>query len=126
MPKQIHEIDGAVEPIGPYSVATEAGGFVFISGQVAIDPETNSPFGSDVATQTRRVLENIGIVLDGLGLEFSDIAKTTIFVADIRDFAEVNRVYAEYFGDSKPARSTIQAAALPGGYLVEIEAIAAR
>ena len=126
MPKQVHDVPGAVEPIGPYSVATEAGGFVFVSGQVAIDPETNAPFGSDVATQTRRVLENVRIILEGVGLGLGDVVKTTIFLAEMSDFAEVNRIYAEYFGADEPARSTIQAAGLPGGYLVEIEAIAAR
>ncbi len=126
MPKQVHQVPGGVIPIGPYSIVTEAAGLVFVSGQVAIDPETNTPFGSDVATQTRRVLENIRIALDAVGLSFPDVVKTTIFMADIRDYAEVNRIYGEYFTDEHPARSAIQAAALPGGYLVEIEVIAAR
>lgn len=126
MAKQVHEVPGAVEPIGPYSVAAEAAGLVFVSGQVAIDPETNAPFGSDVATQTRRVLENVKLALSGVGLGLADVVKTTIFMADMRDYAEVNRIYSEYFGEEPPARSAIQAAGLPGGYLVEIEVIAAR
>lgn len=126
MSKQVHEIPGAVEPIGPYSVATEAHGFVFVSGQVAIDPATNAPVPGDVSAQTRRVLENIGIVLEGVGLGFGDVVKTTIFLADMATYPQVNAVYAEYFPRDAPARSTIEAAALPGGYLVEVEAIAAR
>jgi 2-iminobutanoate/2-iminopropanoate deaminase len=126
MAKQTHQVSGAVEPIGPYSVAAEAGGLVFVSGQVAIDPETNAPFGSDVATQTRRVLENIRLALDGVGLTLTDVVKTTVFMVDIADYAEINRIYAEYFATDPPARSAIEVAALPGGYLVEIEAIAAR
>lgn len=126
MSKQVHTVAGAVEPIGPYSVATEANGFVFISGQVAIDPATNAPALGDVAAQARRVMENIRIVLGGVGLGFGDIVKTTIFLADMTDFPVVNEVYASYFADAPPARSTIQAGALPGGYQVEIEAIAAR
>ena len=126
MPKQVHEIDGAVEPIGPYSVATEANGFVFVSGQVAIDPATNAPVPGGVEAQARRVMDNIGIVLDGVGLGFGDVVKTTIFLADIGDFPAVNAVYAGYFEDAPPARSTFQAGALPGGYAVEIEVIAAR
>ncbi len=126
MPKQVLRIDGAVEPIGPYSVATEAHGFVFVSGQVPIDPATNAPVQGDVSVQARRVMDNIGAILDGAGLGFGDVVKTTIFLADIKDFPTVNGVYAGYFGDDPPARSTVQVGALPGGYLVEIEAIAAR
>ena len=126
MPKQVHEVDGAVEPIGPYSVAAEANGFVFVSGQVAIDPATNAPVEGGVEQQARRVMDNIGIILDGVGLGFGDIVKTGIFLADIADFPAVNGVYAGYFDDAPPARSTFQVGALPGGYAVEIEVIAAR
>ncbi len=126
MPKQVHEIEGAVEPLGPYSVATEANGFVFVSGQVAIDPATNAPVEGSVEMQARRVMDNIGIILDGVGLGFADVVKTTIFLADIGDFPAVNGVYAGYFEEAPPARSTFQAGALPGGYAVEIEVIAAR
>ncbi len=126
MGKQVHKVDGAVEPIGPYSIAAEANGFVFVSGQVAIDPATNAPVQGDVVAQTRRVMDNIGIVLEGVGLGYGDIVKTSIFLADIKSFPEVNAVYAEYFDDAPPARSTFQAGALPGGYAVEIEVIAAR
>ncbi len=127
MPKQVHQIDGAVEPIGPYAIATEANGFVFISGQVPIDPATNAPVPGGVDAQARRVMENIKAVLDGVQLDWSDVVKTTIFLADMGDFSVVNGIYGEYFdaGDV-PARSTVQVAQLPGGYLVEIETIAAR
>jgi len=126
VPKSIPHIDGAADPIGPYSVATEANGFVFISGQVGVHPETGIAAGDDVVAQARRVMENIKIVLEGVGLGFGDVVKTTIFLADMTDFPLVNDVYGSYFGDAPPARSTIQAGGLPGGYLVEIETIAAR
>ena len=126
MPRLVHRIPGAAEPIGPYSVATEAAGLIFISGQVGIDPATNSPTQGDATAQTRRIMDNIGIILDAVGLTFNDIVKTTIFLADIADFAEVNEAYATYFPGDAPARSTFQAGSLPGGYRVEIEAIAAR
>ena len=126
MPKQTHDVAGAVRPIGPYSIAAEANGFVFISGQVAIDPGANLPVPGDVTVQARRVMENIRLILDGLSLGFEDVVKTTIFLADIADFPTVNEVYGTYFTTAPPARSTVQVGALPGGFLVEIEAIAAR
>ncbi len=126
MPKTIHTAPSGPEPLGPYSVATEANGLVFLSGQVAIDPSTGIPVGGGVGEQTHRVMQNIGAVLGDLDLGFDDIVKTTIFLASIDDFAAVNEIYAQYVGGSKPARSTVQAGALPGGFLVEIEAIAAR
>ena len=126
MPKSIPNVIGGPDPVGPYSVATEANGFVFVSGQVGIDPSTNSSAGSDVVTQAKRVMENIGSILGSLGLGYDDVVKTTIFLADIGDFAAVNEVYGRYFGDGPPARSTFGVAGLPKGYLVEIEVIAAR
>jgi 2-iminobutanoate/2-iminopropanoate deaminase len=126
MPKQIHEVPSVPRPIGPYSVATEANGFVYLSGQVSIDPETNEPLHSDVEAETHRVMRNIGLALDDLGLGYDDIVKTTIFLDSIADFPLVNGVYDEYLNESRPARSTVEAAALPGGFKVEIEIIAAR
>ncbi|HHC09336.1 MAG TPA: reactive intermediate/imine deaminase [Actinobacteria bacterium] len=126
MPKIVHRVPSAPEPLGPYAVATEAHGFVFLSGQVAVDPATGRPVDGDVVEQTHRVMQNLGAVLADLDLGFADVVKTTIFLADIADFPAVNAVYAGYVGDDPPARSTIQAGALPGGFLVEIEAIAAR
>lgn len=126
MPKTIHSAPSGPEPLGPYSMMTEANGFVFCSGMVAIDPAVGAPIDGDVAAQTHQVMKNIGAILGDIGLGFGDIVKTTIFLADIGDFPVVNEVYAQYVGDSKPARSTIQAGALPGGFDVEVECIAAR
>ena len=126
MPKQIHEVPSVPRPIGPYSVATEAGGFVFFSGQESIDPETNEPQHGDVEEQTHRTMRNIGLALGDVGLGYEDIVKTTIFLDDMADFPLVNGVYDEYLSESRPARSTVEAAALPGGFKVEIEIIAAR
>ncbi len=126
MPKQIHEVPSVPRPIGPYSVATEANGFVFFSGQVSIDPETNEPLHGDVEEQTHRTMRNIGLALDDVDLAYEDIVKTTIFLDDIADFPLVNGVYDQYLSESRPARSTVEAAALPGGFKVEIEIVAAR
>ena len=126
MPKTIHDAPSGPEPLGPYSIVTEANGFVFCSGMVPIDPATGSGVEGDIGDQTHQVMRNIGGVLGDVGLTYDDIVKTTIFLADISDFPAVNEVYGQYVGDSKPARSTVEAAALPGGFRVEIECIAAR
>jgi 2-iminobutanoate/2-iminopropanoate deaminase len=115
---------GAPAPVGPYSQAIRSGGFVFCSGQIPLDPATGKLVEGGVAEQTRRVLDNIAAVLAGAGLTLSAIVKTTIFLADINDFATVNGVYGERFGSPAPARSTIGVAALPLGARVEIEVIA--
>jgi 2-iminobutanoate/2-iminopropanoate deaminase len=107
-------------------MAAEANGFVFLAGQVALDPTTGQKVDGDVTAQAERVLDNIGAILGDLGLGFTDVVKASVFLADIGDFAAVNEVYARYFDAEPPARSTFQAGALPGGYLVEIEVIAAR
>jgi 2-iminobutanoate/2-iminopropanoate deaminase len=112
--------------MGPYSFATEAGGLVFLSGQVALDPATGERRPDDVEVQARQVMDNIGVILGDLGLAYEDIVKTTIFMADLADYPKVNDVYGSYFGSEPPARSAIEAAALPGGFLVEIEVVAAR
>lgn len=124
MPR-ILETPSAPAAIGPYSVAVEAGGFVFLSGQVAFEPATGERVPDDVESQARRVLDNIGLILGDLGLDYRDVVKTTIFLADMGDYPTVNEIYAAYFGDHPPARSAIQAGALPGGFLIEIEAVAA-
>ncbi len=126
MPKIIHDAPNGPAPLGPYSILTEANGFVFCSGMISIDPATGKPVEGDVQAQTHRVMKNIGAVLGDIGLGYDDIVKTTIFLADIADFPKVNEVYGEYVGEAKPARSTIEAGALPGGFQVEIECIAAR
>ena len=126
MPKKVPATPSAPTAMGPYSFATEAGGLVFLSGQVALDPATGERRPDDVEIQTRQVMDNIGGILGDLGLNYEDIAKTTIFLADMADYPKVNEVYASYFGTEPPARSAIQAGALPGGFLVEIEVVAAR
>jgi 2-iminobutanoate/2-iminopropanoate deaminase len=112
--------------MGPYSLATEANGFVFLSGQVALDPVTKERAPDDVEAQTTQVMTNIKAILGDLGLGVADIVKTTIFLADIDDFPKVNTIYAGFLDEDPPARSTVQAGALPGGFLVEIEVVAAR
>lgn len=126
MPKTIHDAPSGPNPIGPYSIVTEASGLVFVSGMVALVPETGSPLEGDVVAQTHQVMQNIGAVLGDVGLGYDDIVKTTIFVTNMADYPAVNEVYGEYVGDSRPARSTIEVSALPGGFLVEIESISAR
>lgn len=126
MPKKILEVPSAPAPVGPYSVATEANGFVFISGQVGMDTAAGSLVEGGVAAETHQTMKNIGNILGDLGLSYADIVKTTIFLADMGDFPVVNEAYGRYVADAKPARSTVQAAALPLGVQVEIEVIAAR
>lgn len=112
--------------MAPYSAATEAGGLVWLSGQVGLVPGTAERVPDDVTAQANQVMSNIGAILGDLGLGYDDIVKTTVFLADIDDYPAVNEVYGSYFGDSFPARSAVQAGALPGGFLVEIEVVAAR
>ncbi len=107
---------------GPYSPAIRAGDWLVLAGQVGLDPETGRIVDGGVEFQTRQVLANIAAVLGDCGAALTDVAKTTVFVTDISQFAMVNAVYAEAFGEHKPARSTVQVAALPGGAQVEIEA----
>ena len=114
----------APKPIGPYSQAIKSNGFLFLSGQVALDPQTNEFAGSDIRQQTERVFENIKGVLEAAGANFNHVVKTTVFLKDINDFAAMNEVYARYFAAAPPARSTVQAARLPKDALVEIEVIA--
>ncbi len=126
MPKIIHEPASAPAAAGPYSVATEARGFVFVSGQVGIDPEVGSIVEGGVVAQCHQIMKNLGAILGDLDLGYGDVVKTTIFLADIDDFGAVNQAYNEYVADAKPARSTFQVAALPLGAAIEIEVIAAR
>jgi 2-iminobutanoate/2-iminopropanoate deaminase len=115
----------AAAPVGPYSPAVEAGGFVFASGQIALDAE-GQMVGYTAPDQARRALENLKRLLAMAGLDLSAVVKTTIFLTDLADFAAVNVVYADYFSEPYPARSTVQVGALPKGAKVEIEAIATR
>jgi 2-iminobutanoate/2-iminopropanoate deaminase len=124
--KTIHRTDKAPAPVGPYSQAVEVSGFLFCSGQISIDPETNQVRLGPVSDQTRQVLENIRAVLESAELTFAHVIKTTIFLTNMSDFGAVNEVYAQYFKDDPPARSTIAVAGLPKGVNVEIEVIARR
>lgn len=116
--------DAAPKAIGPYSQGIAAGGFLFTAGQVPLDPATMTLVEGDIAAQTSRVLENLSAVLAASGCSLSNVVKTTVFLADLGDFAEMNRVYAERFGAHRPARSTVQVAKLPAGARIEIEVIA--
>jgi 2-iminobutanoate/2-iminopropanoate deaminase len=126
LPKTVPETPSAPQSLAPYSAAAEAGGLVFLAGHVGLDPKTGERAPDDVEAQAHQVMSNIGAVLGDLGLGYEDIVKTTIFLADINDFATVNDVYASYFEADFPARTTVQAGALPGGFLVEIEVVAGR
>ena len=115
---------GAPAAIGPYSQAIVAGQLLFCSGQIPLDPVTGQMIEGDVDAQTRRVLENVRAILVAANATFDDVVKTTVFLADMSDFAAMNAVYAEYFSAPAPARSTVQAARLPRDARVEIEVIA--
>lgn len=116
--------DKAPGAIGPYSQAVKAGGMVFCSGQIPIDPATGEFVSEVVAEQTEQVLKNLSEVLTAAGAGMSSVVKTTVFLADMNDFAEMNEVYSRYFTENKPARATVQAAGLPRGARVEIDCIA--
>lgn len=122
--KKIINTPDAPAAIGPYSQAVVHGGLVYTAGQIALDPATGEMVGDDVATQTRQVFQNLEAVLAAAGATFADVVKTTVFLRSMDDFAAMNEVYAGYFGDSRPARSTVQAARLPRDSSVEIECIA--
>lgn len=114
----------APKPIGPYSQAIEAKGFLFLSGQIPTDPATGKLAQGDIRTQTERVLKNLEAVLWEAGASLPRVVKTTIFLTDMNNYAAVNEVYARYFPEAPPARSTIQVTSLPGGANIEIEVIA--
>ena len=118
------QTDNAPAAIGPYSQAIRAGEFVFVSGQIAIDPATGQFVNGTVAEQTERVLKNLAAVLKAAGSGLDKIVKTTVFLADMKDFAEMNEIYATFFTDAPPARATVAAAGLPRDAKVEIEAVA--
>jgi 2-iminobutanoate/2-iminopropanoate deaminase len=121
--KRIHT-DGAPAAIGPYSQAIESGGFVFTAGQIGLDPGTGEFVEGGVAEQAERALNNLSAVLEAAGSSMKDVVKTTLYLADMGDFVTVNEIYAGYFSQPFPARSAVQAADLPKGALVEIDAIA--
>lgn len=123
MKKHIIATDKAPAAVGPYSQAVGAGPFVFASGQIPLNLQ-GEMVQSDIVVQTVQVLENLKAVLEAAGLSLKDVVKTTVFLADMADFAEMNRVYGEFFPKNPPARSTIQVGALPRQAMVEIEAVA--
>lgn len=115
---------GIAAPRGPYSPAVRAGDFIFISGQVPVDPATQQLISGDIAAETRQVLNNIGALLEGCGATFADVVKCGVFLGRGDDFAAMNAVYTEFFGDAKPARATVVTGFAVPGIHVEIEAIA--
>ena len=122
--KQAVSSPGAPKAIGPYSQAVRAGQLLFLSGQVPIDPATGQLVDGDIAAQTRRVFENLAAVLKAGERSFADVVRTTVFLADMNDFAAMNEVYAQYFKEPYPARATVQVARLPKDSKVEIDLIA--
>ena len=124
MNKETISTENAPGAIGPYSQAIKAGGMVFCSGQIPIDPKTGDFVSDAVSEQTEQVLRNLSEVLRAAGSSLDAVVKTTVFLADMNDFAEMNEVYGRFFSENKPARATVQAARLPRDARVEIECIA--
>ena len=122
--KEIILTDKAPKAIGPYSVAMKAGGFIFTAGQIGIDPVTADLVAGGIETETRQVLLNLSNVLTAAGSTLQQVVKTTVFLRDMSDFSRMNAVYAEFFPQNPPARSTAEVAALPKGAVVEIEVVA--
>jgi 2-iminobutanoate/2-iminopropanoate deaminase len=124
MGKEIIATEHAPAAIGPYSQGTKANGFVFTAGQIPLDPVTKTVVEGGITEQTERVMQNLGAVLEAAGSSFDQVVKTTCFLANLDDFAAFNAVYGTYFTANPPGRSTVQAARLPLGVLVEVECIA--
>ena len=124
MSKTVVTAANTAPAIGPYSPAVRAGGLLFLSGQIPLDPSSGQLVEGDIRAQTTRVMQNMGALLTAGGVDFSDVVRTTIFLADMNDFAAVNEVYASYFSAPYPARATVQVARLPKDVRVEIDAIA--
>jgi 2-iminobutanoate/2-iminopropanoate deaminase len=122
--KEIIETRNAPSPIGPYSQAIRANGFIFVSGQIPLDPVTGALVQGDIGAQTHQVMKNLAAVLEAAGSGLGRVVKTSIFLKNLDDFPEMNRIYAEHLGENKPARATVQVARLPREVLVEIEAVA--
>jgi 2-iminobutanoate/2-iminopropanoate deaminase len=124
MPRETVRTDKAPAPIGPYSQAVRAGDLIFVAGQGCMNPATGQMERGSVEAETRQVLENVKAILEAAGASLADVVKTTCFLADMNDFQAFNGVYAQYFPSDPPARSTIQAARLPGEIKVEVEVVA--
>ena len=123
--QEIIETKKAPAPIGPYSQAVRASGFVFVSGQIPVRPETGSVVEGGIAEQTHQVMKNLSAILGAAGLGLEKVVKTTVYLSNLDDFSKFNQIYGEYFADIKPARATVQVTRLPKEVLVEVEAIAA-
>ncbi|MBC8045801.1 MAG: RidA family protein [Fimbriimonadaceae bacterium] len=121
--KEIIYTENAPKPIGPYSQAVETNGFVFVSGQIAIDPATNNMLNGDVKAEAEQVMKNLQAIITAAGCEMSDVIKCTIFLRDMKDFAEVNAIYGNYFKENPPARETVAVLDLPKNAKVEISAV---
>ena len=126
MDKKIIKTGAAPEVIGPYSQAIEAGGFIFCSAQIPMDPQTGELITSDIAAATEQVIANLSAVLSAAGAGLEDVVKATVFLKDMNDFAAMNEIYARHFNKLPPARACIEAARLPKDALIEIEAIAVK
>ena len=124
MNKKVIETKKAPAPIGPYSQAIEAGGFIFVSGQIAISPKTGALVADDISGQTKQVIENLKTILESGGSDLENVVKTTIYLKNMDDFTQVNDVYNSYFKESKPARATVEVSRLPKNALVEIKCTA--
>ena len=124
MMKEIVVTGQAPKAIGPYSQGVKAGGFLFLSGAIALDPATGEMCGGGISAETELVMKNIGGLLDAAGLGYGDVVKTTIYLANMGDFATVNAIYGRFFAENPPARSTVEVKGLPRGALVEIEVTA--
>ena len=124
MKHQVIHTDNAPKDIGPYSQAVKAGNMLFVSGQVPFVPETMEIVEGDVKAQTAQSLKNVQAILAEAGLDFSHVVKSTVFIKDMNEFAQINEVYAEFFGENKPARACVEVARLPKDVKVEIEVIA--
>jgi len=124
--KRIIATDAAPAAVGPYSQAVSVGELLFCAGQIPLDPASGALVAGDIGAQTTRVLENVAAVLRANGMTFADVVKSTVFMTDLNEFAAMNAVYAKFFKEPFPARSTVQVAALPKGASVEIEVVAMR
>lgn len=126
MEKKIIRTDNAPAPIGPYNQAVQYGNMLFVSGQIALDPKTGNLVMDDIKTETTLVMNNLKAILQEAGMDFSNVIKSTIFLMDMGQFAQVNEVYGSYFAENAPARETVQVAGLPKGVNVEISVVAGK
>jgi len=122
--REIIETSNAPGPVGPYSQAIRANGFIFVSGQIPLDPANGTVVPGDIDAQTRQVMNNLTAILESAGSGLAKIVKTTVFLADLNHFSRFNQVYGEFLGEAKPARSTVQVSRLPKEALLQVDAIA--